>query len=795
MNIKKIEPYVEGYHIHSEEQNQTVLESKAIPLIPMRGTSVFPGMVIHFDIGRTKSINAIEAAMTRDQIILLSEQKDIKEENPNPEEVYEVGCVAKIKQMLKMPENVIRVLVEIKERAEIVEYTQYEPFFEIIYSPITATYIETAETKALIRMVKSALQKYLTYNRKSSSDIMNLLEIVDNPDQMIDVVCSNLMIDGKDAQKILQERNIEKRLLATYEVIVSEIEMIKIEQQIEEKVRAELDKNQRDYVLREQIKIIQDELGEEDTVDQIEDYEKRLAALDVSQEVRSKVHNEINRLRKVPAGSAESGVIESYIEWILDLPWKVYTEETVDVAKARKILDKDHYALESVKERILEYISVLKLADNLKSPIICLVGPPGVGKTSIAKSIAEALGRKYIRMSLGGMRDEAEIRGHRRTYVGAIPGRIIYHIKQAESSNPLFLLDEVDKLSQDFRGDPASALLEVLDPEQNGTFTDNYLELPFDLSKVLFLTTANTVATIPRPLLDRMEVIEVNGYVESEKLEIAKRYLIPKQREIHGLNEDNFKISQNALESIISYHTRESGVRELDRKIARVARVAAKEIVEFDKDGVFITQRNINKYLGKNKYHFDLATDEKVVGLVNGLAWTAVGGETLQIEVVVVRGKGKVEITGQLGEIMQESVKAAISYIRSQYDCLGIPEDFYEKKDIHVHVPEGAVPKDGPSAGITMTTALISALTKKGVSQNLAMTGEITLSGRVLPIGGLREKLTAAHRAGIRKVCIPKDNDKDLEDVPDIILKDLEIVQVSRMDEVVNTVFGDILCS
>ncbi|MEF9917925.1 MAG: endopeptidase La, partial [Eubacterium sp.] len=709
-----------------------------------------------------------------------------------PEDIYNVGCLAKVKQMLKMPDNLMRILVEVKERASIVEYVQYEPFYSVLYKPIRSIYYDTKENKALIRMIRSAFATYMTMTRKMATDLLSTLELVDNPDNLIDLICANLVLESKDSQRILQEIDVEKRLMVTYEVLVGELEMLRIEQNIDERVKSELDKNQREYVLREQIKVIQDELGENDVIEQIEDYRNRLDLLDVSEEVREKVSNEINRLNKIPSGSSEAGVIETYIEWVLDLPWDKMAEETINVIKARRILDHDHFALEKVKERILEYISVLQLSKSLKSPILCLVGPPGVGKTSIAKSIARALNRPYVRMSLGGMRDEAEIRGHRRTYVGAIPGRIIYHLKQAGSKNPLFLLDEIDKLSQDFRGDPASALLEVLDPEQNSTFTDNYLELPFDLSNVMFLTTANSLSTIPRPLLDRMEIIEVNGYVETEKMEIAKRYLIPKQLEIHGLKPSNCKISHKSLQNIIGYYTRESGVRELERKIAQVCRVAAKEMVENNKEVISVTQKNMDKFLGVERYSFDTVDNAKEIGLVNGLAWTSVGGETLQIEVVVVKGSGKVVITGQLGDVMQESVKAAISYIRSKIDILGIPEDFYEKNDIHLHVPEGAVPKDGPSAGITMTTALISALTGQSVPQNLAMTGEITIRGRVLPIGGLREKLTAAHRAGIKEIILPKENEKDLEEVPSIVLDALQIHPVSKMEEVTKIVFEEL---
>lgn len=770
-------------------------QQQGLPLIPMRGMSVFPGMVIHFDIGREKSIRALEVAMTRDQKVFLTEQIDIEIEDPKPDDIYNVGCLAKVKQMLKIPDNLTRILVEVEERAKIGEYLQYEPYFEVIAEPIHSIYYDTKENRALIRMIRAAFTTYMTMTRKMASDMLETLELIENPDNLIDIVCSNLALEPADAHRILQETDIDKRLMITYEVLVNELEMLRIEQGIEAKVKQELDKNQREYILREQIRVIQEELGEGDTADEIESYRTRLEKLreqGLSEEVYTKANNEISRLNKIPSGSQEAGVIESYIEWILDLPWNTLAEETVDVAKARKVLDQDHFGLENVKERILEYISVLQLSQSMRSPIICLVGPPGVGKTSIAKSIARALNRPYVRMSLGGMRDEAEIRGHRRTYVGAIPGRILYQIKQAGVRNPLFLLDEIDKLSQDFRGDPASALLEVLDPEQNSTFTDNYLELPFDLSRVMFITTANSLSTIPRPLLDRMEIIDVNGYVETEKLEIAKRYLIPKQLKAHGLKASTLKISPKALQNIISYYTRESGVRNLEQKIARVCRVAAKDIVENNKKSVSVTQKNLDKFLGMRRYSFDTVNNAKEVGLVNGLAWTAVGGETLQIEVVVVNGTGKIVITGQLGDVMQESAKAAISYIRSKIGELGIDEDFYTKKDIHLHVPEGAVPKDGPSAGITMTTALISALTGKPVPQKLAMTGEITLRGRVLPIGGLREKLTAAHRAGITEIILPKENEKDLEEVPDTVLEALHIHPVSQMEEVTKIVFEEL---
>lgn len=769
-----------------------IQDKETLPLIPLRGMSVFPGMVVHFDVGREKSIKALEAAMEKDQMAFLVTQKEVIKENISTKDFYKIGCKAKVKQLLKMPDNLVRVLVEVQERREIVTYETVTPYFSVTSKPVKSVYFDTKENRTLIRMIRESFSGYMNITRKVATDLIIAMDALDDPDQLIDVIGANLFLDLEDSQRLIQETDVNKRLVIAYEILVEEVEMIKIEHNIDEKVRGEMYKHQREYYLREQIRVIQDELGEGDVLNELEIYRERLDALEVEEEVREKVLGEINRLTKVPQGSSEAGLIQTYVEWILDLPWNTLTEETVDVSKARKILDEDHFALEKVKERILEYISVLQLSKSMKSPIICLVGPPGVGKTSIAKSIARALNRKYVRMSLGGMRDEAEIRGHRRTYIGAIPGRIIYNIKKSGTRNPLFLLDEVDKLGQDFKGDPASALLEVLDPEQNNTFTDHYLELPFDLSQVLFLTTANSLSTIPVPLLDRMEIIEVNGYVESEKVEIAQRYLIPKQLEVHGLRKTTCKISETAIKNTIEYHTRESGVRQLERKVAQICRGAAKEIVENNRKTINVTQKNLEKFLGKNRYSFEMVGDKKEIGVVNGLAWTPVGGDTLQIEVVIVDGTGKIEITGQLGDVMKESVKAGISYIRSQADALGVNSDFYSKKDIHLHVPEGAVPKDGPSAGITIATALVSALTDKPVPQNLAMTGEITLRGRVLPIGGLREKLTAAHRAGIKEIILPKENEKDLEEVPKVVLEALHIQPVKSMSEVIHIVFTEL---
>lgn len=772
----------------NDEINETI-NIHAIPLIPLRGLCVFPGTVIHFDVGRQKSIKALEESMATDQMIVLVSQKDMDVDIPKPEDLYKVGTMAEVKQLLKMPGNIIRVLVEVERRISIIEYLQEEPFYKVDVKEIEDRKLVDKKSVALQRMTKQAFISYTNLTSKSSTDIIMAIESIKDTNQLLDVIGANLIVDLEDSQKLLQEMDAKKRLSKTYEILLRELEILEIEKDIDDKVRRQMDKQQKEYYLREQIRVIQDELGEGQSVSLIDDYLEQLDELDLDDEIKEKVEKEISRLNKIPSGSSEYGVIQSYVEWILDLPWNKETEERINIKVARNILDEDHYSLEKVKERILEYLAVQKLSDRLKGPILCLVGPPGVGKTSIARSIAKALNRKFVRMSLGGLRDEAEIRGHRRTYVGAIPGRIIYNLKQAGTKNPLFLLDEIDKMSQDFRGDPASALLEVLDPEQNSTFTDNYLELPFDLSKVMFLTTANSISTIPRPLLDRMELIQLSGYIPEEKVKIAEKYLLPKQLEFHGLKRSNIRITDTTLMDIVNYYTRESGVRELERQISRICRAVAKIIVEDNRKSVTVSSKNIDKFLGIKRYRYDIVEDKNEIGVVNGLAWTSVGGETLQIEAVDMPGKGKVELTGQLGDVMKESARAGISFIRSRAKDLNIDEDFHNKLDIHLHVPEGAIPKDGPSAGITMTTALVSLLTKTPVPQNLAMTGEITLRGRVLPIGGVKEKLLAAHRAGIRNIILPQENKKDLQDVPDNILKELNINTASHMDDVIKIVF------
>ncbi len=761
-----------------------------VPMIAVRDLGLFPGMVLHFDVGRKKSIAALEAAMDTDQMLVIAEQKDPNIEDPSPQEIYAIGCMAKIKQILKTDEQTARVLIEVGERVSLVDYLSESPYFCVVFESVQNDYVDTKENRALINQLQDAFANYLRMMRKNPMDLTQTFDPHDDPVRFGDIICANLNLNAGNAALLLQEIHVEQRLMMIYQILIEETEMLKLEFDLSQKVKSEMERSKKEYFLREQMHAIQEELGEGDSEDIIQKYQERIQNLKAPEEVITKAKKELARLNRTRDGSPESGVIEAYLDWILELPWDIQTDENLDVANARVVLDEDHYGLTKVKERILEYIAVLKLSNSLKAPIICLVGPPGVGKTSIARSIARALNRQYVRMSLGGMRDEAEIRGHRRTYVGANPGRIIYHLKQAGTNNPLILLDEIDKLSSDMRGDPASALLEVLDPEQNSNFTDNYMELPFDLSHVLFLTTANSLSTIPRPLLDRMEIIEINGYVDDEKFEIAKRHLIPKQLREHCISSDQLRINKSAVRSIVRHYTRESGVRQLDREIARICRVAAKNIVEKGDDKISVTGKNIETFLGKFRYTYDKVKKTKHIGVVTGLAWTAVGGVTMEIEASVVEGKGGVTITGQLGDVMKESVRAAVSYIRKISRNLKIDPYFYSKKDIHVHAPEGAVPKDGPSAGITIATALISALSEKAVPQNIAMTGEITLRGRVLPIGGLREKLTAAARAGIKRVFIPADNIKDLEDVPGSVLTEIKVIPVHDMDEVIAEIFG-----
>ncbi|HIU95232.1 MAG: endopeptidase La [Anaerovoracaceae bacterium] len=766
-------------------------EMMELPMIPLRGLSVFPNMVLHFDIGREKSINALEKAMVMNQHIFLASQKDDNTDLPTPDDFYHIGTVGKIKQMLKLPGDSIRVLVEGVCRGEIEEVMFEVPYFKCrirkIEEPVYPA--DDAEAEALMRTVLSNFDEYININRNLAPEIFATVVTIEDPGRMADMIASHLEIKLEDKQILLETLDPKERLEKLNSILTKEIEILNIEQDISSKVKSQINKNQREYYLREQMRAIQEELGvAEDVEDEVAGFMEKLDSLELEEKTRDKVEKEINRFSKMQPSSAEANVSRNYIETILSLPWNTESEDNIDLNKAEEILNEDHYGLDKVKERVLEYLAVMQLSRGLKGPILCLVGPPGVGKTSIARSIARSIGREFVRMSLGGVRDEAEIRGHRRTYIGAIPGRIINAIKDSGTKNPVFLFDEVDKIGADYKGDPASALLEVLDPEQNKDFTDHYLEVPFDLSKVMFITTANTTSTIPRPLLDRMEVIEVSGYTEEDKLNIAERYLVPKQVKENGLTSRNISFTEKGLRTIINYYTRESGVRNLEREIGNLCRKVAKNVVCGETKKVSITGKKVEEMLGKKRFRFDIIKGEKEVGVTTGLAWTVVGGDTLFIETTAVPGSGKLVLTGQMGDVMQESAKAGVSYIRSVSRKLKIDEDFYKKYDLHIHIPEGAIPKDGPSAGVTMCTAIISTLTGIPARKDIAMTGEITLRGKVLPVGGIREKVMAAHRAGIRKVLLPKDNDVDIQDIPEVVRNDMEFVLLRNVDDALKEV-------
>jgi ATP-dependent Lon protease len=764
-------------------------KTRVLPLLPLRGISVFPYMMLHFDVGRDKSISALDEAMVKDQLIFLVSQKDAATDDPSTDDFYQVGTVSKIKQLLKLPGDTIRVLVEGMHRGRIIAHIKDDPFFEVEIEEYVdpEDFEKDIETEALMRAIFDSFEEYIKLTNRTAVDTLITISSVEEPARFADIVASNLSLRISQKQHILEAFDPLERLKRLHAILVKELDILRVERKINLRVKRQIDKMQREYYLKEQLKAIQKELGEDDgLMAEVEDYRRRVKEAGLPEETEEKVLKEVDRLMKLSPGSAETGVIRGYLDWILELPWNIETEDNLDLEYAGKVLDEDHYGLEKVKERILEYLAIRQLADGMKGPILCLVGPPGVGKTSIGRSIARALNRKFVRMSLGGVRDEAEIRGHRRTYVGAIPGRIIYSMRQAGSKNPVFLLDEVDKMSHDFRGDPASAMLEVLDAEQNNSFRDHYLEVPFDLSKVVFVTTANTTDTIPRPLLDRMEVIYISSYTEEEKLNIALKYLLPKQLKEHGLKKENLLISENTVRDIINYYTREAGVRNLERRIADVCRKAAKQLVEEKRKRVRVTGANLSKYLGIPAYRYEKVKEGTEVGIATGLAWTPVGGETLSIEVTTMKGSGKLVLTGQLGDVMKESARAGISYIRSRTEELGIDPNFYQDLDIHIHIPEGAIPKDGPSAGITIATAVISALANVPVRKDTAMTGEITLRGRVLPVGGIKEKCLAANRAGISKVLIPAENEKDLEEVPANVKRKLEFVTVDHMDSVLD---------
>lgn len=760
-----------------------------LPMIVIRGLIIFPGALVHFDMVREKSIAALEEAMEGDQIAFLAMQKDITIENPKPNDIEKVGTICRIKQVVKMPSGMVRVLVEGLDRAHLDLVIKSEPYFKVQVSEYESTIdkeVAELEMEALKRRLFAEFESYCSNNQKLNPEAILALEAIDDPAKFTDAIASNLQIKLREKQALLDMFSVSERMAKLITLLIQETAILEIDNEINRKVKENIDRNQKEYFLREQMKIIQEELGDKDGVGlEIKEYREKLEKAGVPEAVMEKCEQELDRLQKMPYGNPEANVIRNYVSWICDLPWSVATEEKIDLTEAKKILERDHYGLQKIKERILEYLAVKQMTGSLAGPILCLVGPPGVGKTSIARSIAESLGKNYVRISLGGVRDEAEIRGHRKTYIGAMPGRIIAAMKQAKSNNPLMLFDEIDKMSSDFHGDPASALLEVLDSEQNCRFRDHYLEVDFDLSKVMFIATANTLDTIPRPLLDRMEIVEISGYTSEEKYHICKKHLLPKQLKLHGLKSKMLKVYDGAIHLTIEGYTKEAGVRSLERKMGRICRKAALKLAESESvDTVKVSVKNLDEFLGKRLFLADTASKKNEIGVVTGLAWTQVGGDTLSVEVNVMNGTGKIELTGQLGDVMQESAKAAISYIRSVAEKLGIEDEFYKNKDIHIHVPEGATPKDGPSAGITIATALASALSGRRVNHAVAMTGEITLRGRVLAIGGLKEKSLAAYRAGIQTILIPEDNKKDIDELETVVKENLSIVPVSTMDEV-----------
>ena len=762
-------------------------ERKSLPMVALRGMTIMPEMVVHFDVSRQRSIAAIQEAMTEEQKIFLTAQKSIDTENPGIDDVYEIGTVGTIKQIIKLPKHIVRVLVAGETRGRLKEIEFADPYLRANIEIIDESDQDTPDdtnSEAMERSLKDMLIEYAAKNGKMSKESVTQLLDIKGLRKLVDEIAANIPLQYTDQQEILNETDIQKRYEKLSFRLVNEVQIMNIKEEIQKKVKERVDKHQREYILREQLKLIREELGEDSTVSDAEEFENSLKKLKAPKEVKEKLQKEINRFKSSLNSPAESGVIRTYIETLLEMPWDKASKDNNDIEYAKKVLDEDHYGLEQVKERILEFLAVRTLTKKGDSPILCLAGPPGTGKTSIARSLARAMKKQYVRISLGGVRDEAEIRGHRKTYVGAMPGRIANGIRMAGVKNPVMLLDEIDKVSTDYKGDTFSALLEVLDSEQNSKFRDHYLEVPLDLSEVLFITTANTLQTIPRPLLDRMEVIEISSYTENEKLHIAQEHLIPKQLEKHGLTPEQLTFSKHAIWKMARNYTKEAGVRQLEREIGNVCRKAAKEILTTDRRKISVTDRNIHRFLGKEKYTYQMANPAPEVGIVRGLAWTSVGGDTLQIEVNVMPGSGELMLTGQLGDVMKESARAGISYIRSVSSRYGIPDDFFEKHDIHVHIPEGAVPKDGPSAGITMATAMLSAVTEKKVRSDLAMTGEITLRGRVLPIGGLKEKLLAAKSVGIKTVLIPKENTVDVEELSAEITKGLEIIPVENMDEV-----------
>ena len=757
-----------------------------VPLLPLRDIIVFPHMVVPLFVGRQKSIRALEEATQKQGPILLSSQKDAKTNDPSENDIYPIGTLGTVVQMLKLPDGTVKVLVEGKKRAKVVRYLSHPDYFLVGVEEVSEVVDQTPEVEALVREVHTTFESYVKLKKKIPPEMVMSVSSIDDPSRLADTIVGHLGIKLEERQNLLELFNAAERLEKVLGHMRAEIEILEVERRIRSRVKKQMERSQKEYYLNEQMRAIQKELGEKDEFkNEIQEIEEKIKQKKLSTEAREKVEKELKKLKMMSPMSAEATVVRTYIDWILSLPWNEFTEEKLDIKEAERILDEDHYGLGKVKERILEYLAVQSLVGKIRGPILCLVGPPGVGKTSLGRSIARATGRKFVRVSLGGVRDEAEIRGHRRTYIGALPGKIIQSMKKAGSSNPVFLMDEIDKMSMDFRGDPSSALLEVLDPEQNLAFNDHYLDLDYDLSKVLFVTTANTLDRIPRPLQDRMEIIRIAGYTEMEKLNIAKRYLIHKQKEANGLKEENVVFTDNTLLNLIRHYTKEAGVRSLEREIASVCRKVAVEVVKKDREAkINVGAKSLHKYLGPAKYRYGRAEEEHKIGVTTGLAWTELGGELLATEVTIMPGKGQLIITGKLGDVMQESAQAAMSYVRSRAEELGLEKDFYQKVDVHIHVPEGAIPKDGPSAGITMATSLVSALLRVPVRHDLAMTGEITLRGTILPIGGLKEKVLAAHRGGIKEVLIPEENKKDIEDIPQVILKTVELVLVSHMDQV-----------
>lgn len=777
-------------------------KNNELPLLPLRDLIIFPHMMMPLFVGREKSINALEDAMSKQTDIVLAAQRDAKTNNPEPKDIYSIGTIGTIIQLLRLPDGTVKVLVEGKRRARIKNFVNNENFFMVVAEEVPDENDSPVETQALIRSVKSTFETYVKLNKRIPPEILMRVSTIESPSELSDIIVAQMNLKLEDKQKVLEIFDPGKRLESLLNTMTGEIEILEVEKKIRSRVKKQMERSQKEYYLNEQMQAIQKELGEKDDYQQeLQDLEEKAAKKKMTQEAKDKVKKEIKKLKMMSPMSAEATVVRNYIDWVLSLPWQEYSEEKHDITKAEDILNEDHWGLEKVKERILEYLAVLSIAKNLKGPILCLVGPPGVGKTSLARSIARSLNRSFARISLGGVRDEAEIRGHRKTYVGAMPGKILQALRKVDKGNPLLLLDEIDKMASDFRGDPSSAMLEVLDPEQNCNFQDHYLEIEYDLSKVMFIATANSLHTVPRPLLDRMEIISLEGYTETEKFHIARNYLVPKQLEMHGLKDRKVTIQDQSLKNIIRYYTKEAGVRNLERQVANVCRKVARDIVKEEaisemkstkkaaaksvkSKPYVVTPKKLIELLGPEKYKMGKIEDINEIGMTNGMAWTEVGGDLLSVEATVVPGKGKFTVTGQLGDVMKESCSAAMSYVRSRGPLFGLDKEFFQNIDVHIHLPEGATPKDGPSAGIALTTSIVSAIMKIPVKRTVAMTGEISLRGKVLPIGGLKEKIMAAHRGGIKLIICPKENEKDLKDIPKEILKELKVILVDHVDQV-----------